>query len=82
MRKIVREYTTTTYKVLEYKEGQVQDAGELILEGEENLERARKKIAADPKYKGRNVFIGETASETAKYSMAAEEFIKVAEKEV
>lgn len=82
MRKIVREYTTTTYKVLEYKGGQVEDAGEIVLEGEENLEKARKKITSTPEYKGRNVFIGEAVSETARYSMSAEQFIKKAEKEV
>ena len=82
MREIVREYTTTTYKVLEYKGGQAVDAGDIILGGEENLEKARKKIASTPEYKGRNVFIGETATETSKYRMSAVDFIKLAKKEV
>lgn len=80
MRAVKREYTTTTYTILESAEGKVSEVGKITLEGEENFAAARKKALKE--YPERNVFIGDVHTETAVYTMDAAEFIKLAKKEV
>lgn len=79
MRTIKREYTTTTYTVLESVDGRVQEVGKVVLEGGEDLLKARKKIMKQ--YPDKNTFIGDSVTETAVYKMDALRFLELAEKE-
>lgn len=80
MRKIKREYHVTHYKVLKYENGKLEEAGVIHLEGEPDMDKARKK--AIEVYPGMNVLIGETETETAVYSMDVQKFLELADKEV
>lgn len=80
MREIKREYTITTYTVLEFKDGKMEEIGSVILEGEKDVIKARK--AAMKQYPNKNICLGEWKIETAVYSMSAQDFIKQAHKEI
>lgn len=79
MREIKREYTTTTYTVLEFKDGDMVEIGSVVLEGNEDMQKARK--VAMKQFPECNICLGEATTETAVYSMSAQEFIKQAHKE-
>lgn len=79
MREIKREYTTTTYSVLEYKDGKAEEIGTLVLEGNVDMAKARK--VAMKQFSELNICLGETNTETAVYSMSAADFIQKAHKE-
>lgn len=80
MREIKREYTTTTYAIMEANSNQLVEVGTLVLEGNCDMAKARKK--AFKEFPDRNICIGETNTETAVYTMPAEDFIKTATKTV
>lgn len=80
MREIKREYTTTTYSVLEYKNGTMSEIGSVLLEGNPDMQKARK--IAMKQFAGINICLGETKTESAIYSMSAQEFIEKAKKEI
>lgn len=80
MRKIKREYHVTHYTVLKYEDGKLNEAGVIHLEGDPDMDKARKK--AIEVYPGMNVLIGETNTETAIYSMDVQKFLELADKEV
>lgn len=78
MREIKREYTLTSYQILESNQGQVSELGNIILEGTENMQKARSK--AQKQYPENNIFIGTVNTETAVYKMDIETFLKYAKK--
>lgn len=78
MREIKREYTTTTYTVLEFVNGKAEEIGEVVLEGNADMMKARK--VAMKQFPDKNVCLGDIKTETAIYSMTAQDFIKTANK--
>ena len=77
MRKVVREYTTTTYTILECVDGKINEIDRLTVEG---VDPTRARRMAMRKYPDRNVFLGDEKTVSAVYSMDASKFIELAEK--
>lgn len=79
MRQIVRKYRLTKYQVLCMEKGEVSELGHVVLEGEENFEKARRE--AMKKFTGKNLFLGECNTEEAVYRLPVEKFLEIAVKD-
>lgn len=80
MRFIKRQYTTTDYQVLESTNEGVKDLAHIVMEGEADVQRVRKVILK--RFPNNNAFVGEMKTTTAVYTMSAEKFIELADKEL
>lgn len=80
MRLIKRQYTVTDYQVLESTKDGVKELSHIIMEGEADVQKVRKEILK--RFPDNNAFVGEMNTTTAVYSMTAEKFLELAEKDV
>lgn len=79
MRKVTRVYTFTTYNVMCYKGSAVEKIGEVTIEGEPDIKKAKQKCIKN--FPDFNCFLGNHEIRKSKYSMDINKFIELAEKE-
>lgn len=79
MRKIVRKVFITTVDVLRSENGNVDKAGELVIEGAYDIKKVKKEM--NKKFPNDNVFIGSYETKNKVYSMDVKTFMEHAVEE-
>lgn len=79
MRQIVRKLVTTDYQILGFFDGKTEEMGHITLEGESNMDKARKAMIKE--FPKQNCFIGETVTKEETYRLDADKFLELAVKD-